>query len=146
MDCFYESHTSQIGITIPKPKFVRRTRQKLPFPKLGGDFLTRWINNNKVELRQTYSEFILVDKDNLGRMEWYVHKWQPPLSLFPAAIYLISCIMVIWINDVYVSGHHHSPYFMHPLPLFPASTYVVSCIIVIWILKDVCISVVTNGL
>ncbi|KAK3221466.1 hypothetical protein Dsin_008491 [Dipteronia sinensis] len=30
------------AVTLPTPK--------LPFPKLGGDFLTRWINNNKIEL------------------------------------------------------------------------------------------------
>ena len=49
MDCFYESHTSPTRITILKPKFDRHTRQKLSFPKFGGDFLTKWINN-KVEL------------------------------------------------------------------------------------------------
>ncbi|KAK1556182.1 hypothetical protein Q3G72_000169 [Acer saccharum] len=28
--------------------FDRHTRHKLPFPKLGGDILTRWINNSKL--------------------------------------------------------------------------------------------------
>ena len=51
VDCFYESHisftTQSTSLTL---RFDRHTRHKLPFPNLGGDFLTIWINNNRVEL------------------------------------------------------------------------------------------------